>query len=447
MTVGVTRTRGIVGAVWGWRLSKILTGTTPIADVRARPQCRLFWSLVQATPALNGNSARERGLGLARLPRCAYVDRMFRVSKCAAVQLKSVALRYQHALVESCAVKPRGRHERFPQDGREHSGARAGGPFLRDERLARVEALLFVAREPLDSRKIAQLVSLADGTEARTLIRRLNRDYDAQPCAFRVEQVAGGYQILTRPKFGGWLRRLHQVPVETRLSAPALETLAVVAYRQPVVRAEVEAIRGVQCGEILRQLMDRDLVRISGRSEDLGRPFLYSTTRRFLQWLGLESLDDLPRAAALRHTAALAEAPSLETTPAARRDCELTPRIDLNEEPHVKMVTTPESDLCESSEREPWRLAADAALLSPRAAAEEGDDEDMDDEDDDYEDDDDDLDDEDEDFEDDEDLDDEDLEDEEWEEVDDDDDWDEEEDEDWDEDDEDEDEDEDWEDE
>lgn len=373
---------------------------------------------------------------------------MFRLSKCAAVQMKSIALRYQHALVESCTVKPRGRHWRFEYDGRDPSAAHVGGPFHRDERLARIEALLFVAHEPLNSRKIAQLAGLADGTEARTLIRRLNLLYDAQPCAFRVERIAGGYRILTRPKFGGWLRRLHQVPVETRLSAPALETLAVVAYRQPVVRAEVEAIRGVQCGEILRQLMERDLVRISGRSQDLGRPFLYSTTRQFLQWLGLESLDDLPRAAGLRRTAPLTQPTSLETTPAVRRDDELTPRIDLNEESHVKMVTTPESDLCESSECEPWRLAADATLLSPRAAADKEDDEEMDDEDDDFGDEDDDYDDEDEEFEDDEDLDDEDLEDEEWEEVDDDDDdWDEEEDEDWDEDDEEEEEDEEWEDE
>src|SRR6185437_4188041 len=142
--------------------------------------------------------------------------------------------------------------------------------------------------------------SLADGTEARTLIRRLNRLYDSQGSAFRVEEVAGGFQLLTRPKFGGWLRRLHPASVETRLSGPALETLAVVAYRQPVVRAEIEAIRGVQCGEMLRQLMERDLVRISGRSEELGRPFYYSTTKRFLQVFGLRHLDELPRADDLR---------------------------------------------------------------------------------------------------------------------------------------------------
>jgi segregation and condensation protein B len=171
---------------------------------------------------------------------------------------------------------------------------------LGDRRAARLEAVLFLSREALSSRKLAQLASLADGTEARTLVRHLNRSYDAAGRAFRVEEVAGGFRLLTRAKFGPWLRRLHQATVEGRISGPALETLAVVAYRQPVQRTEVESIRGVQCGEMLRQLMERDLVRIAGRTEDLGRPFVYGTTRRFLQLFGLRDLDALPRAAALR---------------------------------------------------------------------------------------------------------------------------------------------------
>ena len=135
----------------------------------------------------------------------------------------------------------------------------AGGDLARDPRLARTEAVLFVARESLSSRKLAHFAGLLDGTEARTLIRKLNRLYDAEGCAFRVEEVAGGFQLMTRTAFGQWLRRLFQAPVETRLSGPALETLAVVAYRQPVVRADIDAIRGVDCGEILRQLLERDL--------------------------------------------------------------------------------------------------------------------------------------------------------------------------------------------
>lgn len=168
--------------------------------------------------------------------------------------------------------------------------------------MARLEAVLLVARQPLSTRRLAQLARLADGTQARTLIRRLQICYDTEGTAFRVEEFAGGFQLLTRPKFSGWLRRLGTVGGEGRLSSPALETLAVVAYRQPVVRGEIEAIRGVGCGEILRQLMDRDLVKIVGRAEELGRPFLYGTTKRFLQAFGLRNLDALPRASELRLT-------------------------------------------------------------------------------------------------------------------------------------------------
>jgi segregation and condensation protein B len=186
----------------------------------------------------------------------------------------------------------------------------ADTPLARDARLARTEAVLFVAREPLSSRKLAHFAGLLDGTEARTLVQRLNRLYNAESCAFRVEEVAGGFQLMTRTQFGAWLRRLFQTPVENRLSSPALETLSVVAYRQPVLRADVDAVRGVDCGEILRQLMERDLVRIMGRSDDLGRPYLYGTTKRFLQIFGLRHLEDLPRADILRALPIPVAAPS-----------------------------------------------------------------------------------------------------------------------------------------
>jgi len=168
------------------------------------------------------------------------------------------------------------------------------------ENLGRLEAVLFLAHEPVTSRRLSQYANLADGTQARTLVRRLNERYDAAGRAFRVEQVAGGYQLLTRRGLAPWLRRLAHVPEETRLSSPALETLAVIAYRQPIPRADIEAIRGVNCGEMLRQLMERDLVRIHGRSDELGRPYLYSTTKRFLQIFGLMHLEELPRRVELR---------------------------------------------------------------------------------------------------------------------------------------------------
>ncbi len=173
----------------------------------------------------------------------------------------------------------------------------------RSARRCRLEAVLFLAREPVSLRKLAQSANLADATEARTLLEQLRDMYDARGCAFQVEQLAGGYQLRTRPKFAPWLRPLVPATEQIRLTPPALETLAVVAYRQPVLRADVEAIRGVACGEILRQLMERDLLRIVGRSEELGRPLWYGTTKRFLEAFGLRNLDDLPLAAQLRRKA------------------------------------------------------------------------------------------------------------------------------------------------
>ena len=167
-----------------------------------------------------------------------------------------------------------------------------------------VEAILFVTREPISARKLASLAELDDPTEARTLARQLNDLYDSEQFAFRIEEVAGGMQMLTRPQFSPWLRRLELVPAETVLSASMLETLAIIAYRQPVARSEIEAIRGVGSDEALRQLMQRNLVRIEGRSEDLGRAYLYGTTKQFLQLFGLQSLDFLPRAQKIREAEA-----------------------------------------------------------------------------------------------------------------------------------------------
>ena len=162
------------------------------------------------------------------------------------------------------------------------------------DKLTRLEAILLLAREPLPSRKLAALADLADGTEARSLVRELSRRLRRRGSAFQPVEVAHGIQLLTRPQLADWLGKVHAPPSEMRLSAPALETLAVAAYRQPVTRAEIESIRGVQCGEILRVLMERDFLRIVGRSEELGRPFLYGTTRKFLQVFGLRRLEQLP---------------------------------------------------------------------------------------------------------------------------------------------------------
>lgn len=203
--------------------------------------------------------------------------------------------------LSSAALRYRNPHSRYARGSRHSAGSLPAGnnPSATEvedaqARLGRLEAVLFLAREPLSSRKLAKLAKLTDGTEARTLVKQLRKRYDRRASAFQVVDVAGGIQLLTRPQLAGWIRRLHGDTEEMRLSTPALETLSVVAYRQPVVRAEVEAVRGVQCGEILRVLMERDLLRIVGRSDELGRPFLYGTTKAFLQVFGLRRLDQLP---------------------------------------------------------------------------------------------------------------------------------------------------------
>lgn len=192
---------------------------------------------------------------------------------------------------------------------------RAAG--IRTPKMARVEAVLLVADGALSSRKLAQFALLSDPTEARTIVRQLNEVYDGHNSSFRIEQVAAGYQLLTRPQFAHWLGKLHQRQAELKLTPPALETLAIVAYRQPIIRADIEAIRGVGCTEMLKQLMDRELVRIGGADDSLGRPHLYETTRTFLEVFGLRNLDDLPLADRLRKKPAAAPAPISEQSEAA----------------------------------------------------------------------------------------------------------------------------------
>lgn len=238
---------------------------------------------------------------------------MRQISTIPAVQLQSVAVRFRAP--RPWAAEPRaGKLVLAGSDSADTSPGPIGD--LRQAARQRLEAVLFLAREPLNTRKLAQYANLADGSEARTLIRHLNEHYDRLGRAFRVEQVAGGFQLLTRRLFSSWLRRLGHVPPELRLSAPALETLAVIAYRQPTPRADIEAIRGVNCGEVIRQLMERDLVRIGSRSEELGRPYLYNTTKRFLQLFGLVNLDDLPRTQEMKAWAAASD-PAGSTAPAA----------------------------------------------------------------------------------------------------------------------------------
>jgi segregation and condensation protein B len=155
------------------------------------------------------------------------------------------------------------------------------------------EALILASSEPIPLARLAKLIPRCTPAKARALVDELNAEYLAQRRAFEICEVAGGYQMRTHTEFASYLREL-QSARPLRLSNAALETLAIVAYRQPVTRAEVENVRGVDAGPVLRSLLERRLVKLAGHREVPGRPMLYATTKRFLEVFGLAQLEDLP---------------------------------------------------------------------------------------------------------------------------------------------------------
>lgn len=161
------------------------------------------------------------------------------------------------------------------------------------ERRSIAEALILASPEPIPLARLAKLIPDCTPSKARTLVADLNADYVAQQRAFEICEVAGGYQLRTHPEFASYLRQLQQTR-PLRLSNAALETLAIVAYRQPITRAEVEHVRGVDAGPVMRTLLERKLVKIAGHRDVPGRPMLYATTKRFLEVFGLADLDELP---------------------------------------------------------------------------------------------------------------------------------------------------------
>ena len=162
-----------------------------------------------------------------------------------------------------------------------------------------VEAVLFASDEPLTPARLANIVE-AGVKQVREHIENLNDKYRANHNAFRIERIAGGYQMLTLSPFNYWLKKLLRARSDSKLSPAALETLAIIAYKQPVIRADIEVIRGVAVGDLVRGLMYKGLVKIVGRAEVLGRPMLYGTTRKFLELFGLNSLKDLPKVEELK---------------------------------------------------------------------------------------------------------------------------------------------------
>lgn len=186
-----------------------------------------------------------------------------------------------------------------------------------EEIAAIVEAIFFSSDSPLPISKITTTAELPSQNITQA-IAQLNTHYEKRGAAFRIEEIAGGFQMMTLPEYNEVLRRLLNVRKDSRLSQAAMETLAIIAYRQPILRADIEAIRGVAAGDILRSLLDKQLVKIVGRADVIGRPMLYGTTRKFLEIFGLANLDDLPRVEELRSgakTAPAVESKSEEQAP------------------------------------------------------------------------------------------------------------------------------------
>jgi len=202
-----------------------------------------------------------------------------------------------------------------------------------------IEALLFSAQKPLSMREIVTAIKSAEGdpagagpnefsrvreAEVAAALEQLKIGYIGQERAFQLTEKAEGWQLATDPKYAQWVRQLFPALKPARLSAPALETLAIIAYRQPIIRADVEVVRGVNIDGVLQTLMERGLVKIAGRAEIPGRPLLYETTQFFLDHFGLRNLDELPNVEELRRSdlpsARSATGPAGSATPTATQD-------------------------------------------------------------------------------------------------------------------------------
>jgi segregation and condensation protein B len=243
------------------------------------------------------------------------------------------------------------------------------GPTLKQV----VEALVFASQKPISAKEIAiALRGAADaaaenpliGAFAKTkesdiveAIDALSADYLATGRAFEIRETVAGWQLVTTPAYAPWMRQLFPESKPARLSAPALETLAILAYRQPCTRADLEAVRGVAVDGVMQTLLDRQLIRIAGRAEIPGRPLLYETTSHFMEHFGLRNLDELPNANELRRAAtaiAEANAPKTETPAAeAKPDEAVAPEAPVESAPEQPAEAAPESAPVESIESSP----------------------------------------------------------------------------------------------
>ena len=157
-----------------------------------------------------------------------------------------------------------------------------------------VETLLFITDRPVKPSRLADVIENTDARHVREIILALKDEYSARGSAVQIVEIGGGFQMCTKPEYGRWVRRLYNEKMTTRLSNAALETLAIIAYKQPITRAEMEAIRGVDVAGPLEKLLDRGLVRVVGKKDTIGRPMVYGTTDEFLRTFGLNKISELP---------------------------------------------------------------------------------------------------------------------------------------------------------
>ncbi len=215
-----------------------------------------------------------------------------------------MSLRMEDAVEESVEVRetaeePSAGSEVEPETGEcvaTEMTAPASNPALSDLRALKgiLEALLFVAADPIPVTRFLALLGAVTKQEVEQALASLSHDYEQEGRGLQLAEVAGGYRIVTKAEFAPWLKRLEKVKAPSKLSRSALESLAIIAYKQPIVRAEVEQIRGVETSGVIRTLLERKLVRIVGRKEEPGRPIMYGTTKFFLEHFGLRDLSQLP---------------------------------------------------------------------------------------------------------------------------------------------------------
>ncbi len=157
-----------------------------------------------------------------------------------------------------------------------------------------IEALIFSSEKPLTMLQIKEVLGNIDTDQIRIVIEQLQQEYNQRQSGLQILEVAGGFKFCTNQKFASFIKNLYKIKHVDRLSGPSLETLAIIAYKQPVTKLDLESLRGVNVDGVIKTLLDKDLIRISGRKSVIGRPFLYATTHEFLEYFGLKSLTDLP---------------------------------------------------------------------------------------------------------------------------------------------------------